>query len=379
MATKRRASRSEGPLTAEQLVKWENAGAASEMPTRWAEFLGRRRLELTLRERMKGDPFQPLRGEASSTTRRWTLASGVAIGMPGRKLERVNPRRIRSRVGTEMAAHVPRWAPRIYHPTLSAPPAWSIGPVSGDGIRGELFYGVYAPEDRQVYYPTGYPWQCIGRVFAYNDINAGTWSWWGSAVLIGPRHVLTAGHVVPWDGTAWAMQFVPGYYDGSSLSGPGASSWVSDARGWETSFRSRLPSGEDIAVLRLYDPLGDALGYFGAKTYIQQWNNLPEFYLMGYPSAIAGAERPSYERRIPVLRDDEGSGFAKIDHHGDSTGGDSGGPFWSFWPDGFPYAVATVSGGYVTTSNGNVIDDYNVVAGGSSMVNLINQARTDWP
>jgi len=36
-------------------------------------------------------------------------------------------------------------------------------------------------------------------------------------------------------------------------------------------FRSRLPSGEDIAVLRLYEPLGVALGYFGAKTYIPQW------------------------------------------------------------------------------------------------------------
>jgi hypothetical protein len=53
------------------------------------------------------------------------------------------------------------------------------------------------------------------------------------------------------------MQFISAY-DGASLNGPGASSWVSDALGWETSFRSRLPSGEDIAVLRL-----------------PQWNNQP--------------------------------------------------------------------------------------------------------
>jgi hypothetical protein len=135
------------------------------------------------------------------------------------------------------------------------------------------------------------------------------------------------------------MQFIPAYYDGTSLNGPGASSWVSDARGRDTSYRSGLPTSEDMAVLRLYDPLGDALGYFGAKTYISQWNNLPEFYLVGYPALIANAERPSYERRIPVLNDIENSGFAIIDHHGDSTPGDSGGPFWSFWPDGFPYAV----------------------------------------
>jgi hypothetical protein len=91
------------------------------------------------------------------------------------------------------------------------------------------------------------------------------------------------------------------------------------------------------------------------------------------------AERPSYERRIPVLRGDEGNGFATINHHADATAGDSGGPFWSFWADGFPYAVGTMSGGYVMTLNGQVVDDNNMAAGGASMVNLINSARTDWP
>jgi hypothetical protein len=101
---------------------------------------------------------------------------------------------------------------------------------------------------------------------------------------------------------------------------------------------------------------------------------------MGCPGAIANAERPSYERRIPVLPDDENNGSAAIDHHGDSTAGDSGGPFWSFWPDGFPYVMGTASGDYTQTdSSGNVVDDNNVAAGGSPMVNLINQARTDWP
>jgi hypothetical protein len=351
------------------------------MPARWTEFLGRRRLEVTYAGKLKGELLELYRREEASGTRRWNLANGATIGMRGRSRERIDPRRARLRATREdPAAHVPRWAPRIYHPTLSAPPAWFRGPVVRPDRRGELYYGVYPPEDRQVYYPTGYPWQCIGKVYAWNDINATFPSWSGSGVLIGPRLVLTAGHVVPWDGSAWAMQFIPAYYDGSSLNGPGASSWVSDARGWETSFRSGLPNADDIAVLRLYDPLGDALGYFGAKTYIPQWNNLPEFYLMGYPGMIANAERPSYERRIPVLDEDATGGFTGLDHHGDSTGGDSGGPFWSFWPDGFPYAVGTVSGGISwTDSNGNVIDDNNVCAGGSAMVNLINQARTEWP
>jgi len=382
MTPKRRpVAHSQPPLTAEHLAKFENTAATVEMPARWAEFLSRRRLELTVTGRMKGEPFEALRSHDAAGIRRWNLAPGVAIGMRGRKLERLTPRRVRVRAGVEgPAAHIPPWVPRVYHPTLSAPPLWASGSVERHGRRGELFYGVYPPEDRQVYYPSGYPWQCIGKVYAWNDINADSPSWSGSGVLIGPRHVLTAGHMVPWDGTTWGMQFIPAYYDGSSLNGPGASSWVSDARGWETSYRSRYPGADDIAVLRLFDPLGEALGYFGAKTYSQGWNNLPDFYLMGYPSMIANAERPSYERRIPVLRDDENNSFAQIDHHGDSTPGDSGGPFWAFWADGFSYAVGTVSGGYtVSDSKGNVLDDNNVAAGGSPMVNLINQVRTDWP
>jgi V8-like Glu-specific endopeptidase len=274
---------------------------------------------------------------------------------------------------TEPAPHAPDWVARHYHPTLSASAHWAQGPVERDGERGQLAYGIYPPDDRQVYYPTGYPWHCVGRLFAWNDLGAGSWSWWGSGVLIGPRHVLTAGHVVPWDGTSWGMLFVPAYYDGSSLLGAGATSWVSDAWGWDASYRNRLPRGDDIAVVRLYEPLGDALGHFGSKTYLQEWNNLPEFYLMGYPFDVAGAERPSFERRIPVLRDDEANGFAKLEHHADFAGGDSGGPFWSFWPDGFPYVVGTLSGGFVKGS-----DDFNVSAGGAAMVNLVIRALNEW-
>jgi hypothetical protein len=35
----------------------------------------------------------------------------------------------------------------------------------------------------------------------------------------------------------------------------------------------------------------------------------------------------------------------QLEHQGDSTKGDSGGPFFSFWPDGFPYVIGIVSGG----------------------------------
>jgi hypothetical protein len=170
----------EGPVTAEQLARWENRAATGELPVRWKDFLSRKRLEVTLTGRVTGDLLSPQRSDAGSEVRRWTLAEGVAIGMRGRSRERIDPRRFRSRVPKKVPdAFVPRWAAQIFHPALSAPPPWFRGTVERRGIRGELHYGVYPPDDRQVHYPSGYPWQCIGKIYAWNDINASSPSWSG--------------------------------------------------------------------------------------------------------------------------------------------------------------------------------------------------------
>jgi hypothetical protein len=50
-----------------------------------------------------------------------------------------------------------------------------------------------------------------------------------------------------------------------------------------------------MAVLRLTDSLGTSLGYFGSKGYFNDWQSVRYFNLTGYPGAVAGAERRSYE------------------------------------------------------------------------------------
>jgi V8-like Glu-specific endopeptidase len=136
-------------------------------------------------------------------------------------------------------------------------------------IKGEQvqpYYGVYPPDDRQVSYPNTYPWRCIGRIFTWtNWAGGGGWTWWGSGVLVGPRHVLTAGHVCPWGASSWAMQFVPNYWNGAPLLGPGAQSWTSDYRGWNT---NNTVAAHDLAVMRLYDPIGSWLGWIGTKGWL---------------------------------------------------------------------------------------------------------------
>jgi len=66
----------------------------------------------------------------------------------------------------------------------------------------------------------------------------------------------------------------------------------------------------------------------------------------------------------------------QLEHQGDSTGGDSGGPFFSFWPDGFPYVIGTVSGGESLT--GKEAEDNNICAGGQAIVDLIKWGLANW-
>lgn len=377
----RRRSRARGtdakPLSPDELLQRDDLPPSRDVPEEVSSGLERRRLFLTGMPRTvavdRVAPGGPRGGYSID------LPKHAVVGLPGRTAYRMRrPPRRSSRVALD--SHRPAWVKHVYHPKRATVPTWARHPATIGGRSGEVYYGVFPPEDRAVYYPSGYPWQCIGRVYAWNDASASSWSWSGSAVLIGPRLALTAGHVVPWDATTWMMRFVPAYYDGASLLGGGAESYVSDARGWDVSYYSRMPDAHDMAILRLYEPLGDWIGYFGSKPYDSSYNGHPYWNLTGYPSAIANAERPSYQLGITVNEADASGDALDLEHQGDSTPGDSGGPFWGTWPDGFPYVVGTVSGGEVfTNSKGDVTKDTNNCAGGNAINDLIRWGRTNWP
>lgn len=303
------------------------------------------------------------------------LPDGVSTGLPGRTGERLNRRAVTLPQGDSTQPHRPEWSGISYQPRTAQPHRHPrISRINGRVV--EQFYGVYDADDRQVYYPQDYPWRCTGRIFTYTSWPTPNWSWSGSGVLVGPRHVLTAGHVAPWGSPNWAMQFVPAYWDGASIFGAGASSYVSDFRGWNTG----NVAAHDISVLRLYEPLGQQLGWMGSRTYDGAWEGGNYWTLTGYPGAIAGAERPVYQTGVAVLDDDEDGDAQEIEHHGDSSPGESGGPMYGFWGSD-PYAIGTTSGG--ETISGGFLgigdEDNNIAAGGNAMVDLINWAITNWP
>jgi hypothetical protein len=141
------------------------------------------------------------------------LPGGASIGLAGRTGERLDRASVAVAEGTSTSPYRPEWSGLSYQPRIAEP--FRRGRIRTIGGRSiEPFYGIYDnPDARKVYYPQDYPWRCTGRIFTYTSWPTPSWSWWGSGVLIGPRLVLTAGHVAPWGSQSWAMLFVPAYWD----------------------------------------------------------------------------------------------------------------------------------------------------------------------
>jgi hypothetical protein len=69
---------------------------------------------------------------------------------------------------------------------------------------------IFGADDRYLFEDLSFPWRTTGKVTTVGK--------WESGTTIGPRHVLTASHVVNWTGgsgrqVAW-LTFTPGYFDG---------------------------------------------------------------------------------------------------------------------------------------------------------------------
>lgn len=265
---------------------------------------------------------------------------------------------------------MPRWAGRTYHPRLSLA---ARRPVLRRQDRSRKVSGnrVVGGDDRVIYYPSGYPWHCIGRVYVSNDASSGGWSWTGSAALISDNAILTAGHVVPWGAASWRAKFVPAHYDGTSIYGVGFERWVTSAYGYNSAGEV---AGYDAAVMRLSSPL--SLGYFGSRTYSDSWNDEPYWTHCGYAGAVSGT-RPNWQGGIVVDDTDSDSPGLEVEHNGDVTPGDSGGPMFAWWSEG-PYIVGTHSGEETEYHFPFNFPRVNVDAGGGAMNNLVTWARANW-
>jgi V8-like Glu-specific endopeptidase len=221
---------------------------------------------------------------------------------------------------------------------------------------------VWGADDRRVYNDTSYPWGCVCRIVTA----AGT----GSGVIVGPRHVLTASHVVDWtkDGAGTVEVH---------RAGPAVSAMSAITKVWYFTKVGSTEVGysevdEDYAVLVTADRLGDRYGWLGVRTYDSDWDDEHIWRNIGYPGDVAGGLYPVYQRDQELDEDefDYGSGRS-MTTSADTAKGQSGSPLFTFWEDG-PYVVAVVSaeGTYFVSG------DENWCSGGDDMTRLVTYARS---
>lgn len=265
-------------------------------------------------------------------------------------------------------SHRPDWMDFSPIPHLRRPePPW-LRRLDGTRVRPLWVYDSH----RHAFESTAWPLGLVGRIF-----NSEGYS--GTGSLVGNRLVITAGHMVPWGQKNWWMRFVPAYFNGSSLFGAGVESYVSDARGYNVNGNV---TGYDWAILRLYEPLGTSLGYFGYNGYSDSWNNLPVWTNIGYPGDIDNAQEPAFQQGFTINdTDGDSNGGEELETENcDLNHGNSGGPIYAWWNNGSdPRIVGVVSGEETEYKFPFSTRNDNVFASGGGFTSLCAWGRSNWP
>lgn len=367
-------NRKDLPSLLDDLVRREDIPGSGKIPKELEDMV--RNKYLYLHASGKATPKLELRSVITEKDlSAWSVPLGANIseGLPGQTLEQTTPVDIKVKDDARSREPLrPDWATLSFHPRPSAPrPVHFLRRRNGKAVVPNFVIG---NDDRQIFYPNTWPWFCTGRIdvsVKYSDTLGYQSIWSGTGALVGKNVVLTASHLVPWFAGLlnhkWRMKFTPAYYDGKSTLGSSVYSYTEKAKGY-----SDHDQGDDMAVLKLYTPLGNSLGYFGYKTYNDDWEDGAYWTLIGYPGAVGGGLRPTRQSNIVITDDDSDGAGVELEHTGDATDGNSGGPLWAWWGDS-PYVIGTHSG-----SEYNWDEDNNVAAGGSALSNLIKWARDNW-
>lgn len=235
---------------------------------------------------------------------------------------------------------------------------------------------VFPPDERYTFSDTSFPWCTCGLV----ETSAGS----GSGAMIGPRHLLTASHVINWgpNNTAGWLRFTPLYFDGSAPFGQAYGvtiySWIKADSDHDGKI-SESENAFDYVVVTLDSRMGDITGWMGSRGYDDSWDGGDYWGHIGYPGDLASGQRPAfigYQHFDDVDSESTGGRDAyAIKHKIDVFPGQSGGPYFGWWDnEPWPRVVATQSGQNLGGAGGP-----NTGGGGNPLPELVSYARTQDP
>jgi hypothetical protein len=186
----------------------------------------------------------------------------------------------------------------------------------------------------------------------------------GSGVLIGPRHVLTASHVMNWSNLS--VLFTANQFDNTNQ----GSSFATKVWHYDKLTNINTDNVEqDYVVVVLATALGSTLGWLGSREYYDDWDGEAFWSSIGYASDMGGMDRPVFQDDVILEEEDGGDMMAMTTTNGDFVEMQSGSAVFSWW-SGEPYAIG------VTSSQGQGM---NWISGGEAMVDLVKTARNEDP
>lgn len=184
-----------------------------------------------------------------------------------------------------------------------------------------------------------HPWRCICSL----HITAADGSpWSGTGWLVGPRLVVTAGHVVymaPQGGWVREIQVRAGATPDGAQAPRVVAREFRSVSGWVRDGDEDFDYG--AIVLPPEHPLGTELGYFGVGYPDAAWLAGVELNLSGYPADKPEDTQWYHARRAEEIME------RRIWYNIDTAGGQSGAPVWVTLPQG-RFAVAIHSSGAIT-------------------------------
>lgn len=288
----------------------------------------------------------------------------LLISTPFFKHSPVDRKELLTSPAEPLTPYRPKWMASTGRPKRVSLPGEPKGKLWHRGAKLDPLF-IWGADDRRIYNDTNYPWGCVCRIVTATGV--------GSGVIVGPRHVLTASHVVDWNTNGAGTVEV-------HRAGPSVSAISAITRVWYFTKINPPDVGwsevdEDYAVLITADRIGDRFGWLGVRTYDSGWDDEPYWRNIGYPGDVAGQMFPIYQRDKELDEDefDYGSGRS-MTTSADTWKGQSGSPLFAFWSDG-PYVVAVVSAQGTYFLSG----DENWCSGGSDMTKLVNHARSNDP
>ncbi|MCC8245925.1 trypsin-like serine peptidase [Saccharothrix luteola] len=227
---------------------------------------------------------------------------------------------------------------------------------------------IWHPDDRKTYNDHAFPWGCVCLITTAFGSR-------GSGVIIGPRHVLTASHVVEWSTdqaeTIEVHRHGNGFRARTHATFAMAFTQIGDV--------GATTLDEDYAVLVTEQRIGDAFGFLGTREYDSGWDDDHLWNTMGYagdfPQGSGQGLIPTFQQRVALDEDefDLGSGRA-MTTTADAMPRQSGSPMFGTWGDQTQVVAVISATGQVFLSGTE-----NWCSGGSDLNRLVRKARTDFP